>query len=252
MLTVLHAPAAADSIEVATATAPDPFDVQTDAGRERLEHLYRPPHADWLRINLIVSVPGSAAGTDGTSESLTNRTDRRILGVIRRHADLVLVGAASVRAEGYRIPATTTLGVVTGSGDLSGHRIEEGESSRLTVFCPASATGRVSATMPGCTIVEVADLDGRLSAADLLAAARGTGARSIVCEGGPSLAAQLAAINAVDEVCLTTAPMLTGTTLPSLGAAAFAPVPLRPTLLMTDENGALYSRWQRSTPHPAP
>ena len=53
----------------------------------------------------------------------------------------------------------------------------------------------------------------------------------------------VAAIGAVDEVCLTTSPMLTGTTLPSLGAAAFSPIALRPALLMTDEHGALYSRW---------
>lgn len=244
MLTVLHAPA--------TDAGLDEFEVQGDAGLERLLDLYRPPLADWLRINLIVSVSGSAAGTDGTSESLTNRTDRRILGVIRRQADLVLVGAASVRAEGYRIPSTTTLGIVTGSGDLTGHRIDAGETERLTVFCPPAAAGRVAATLPGCTVVEVADDRGRLAPLDLLAAAHATGARSIVCEGGPSLAAQLAAIDAVDEVCLTTAPLLTGTTLPSLGAAAFAPIALRPALLMTDENGALYSRWLRSSPTPGP
>jgi riboflavin biosynthesis pyrimidine reductase len=220
-----------------------PFDALDDAGLEALRARYEPPVADWLRINLIVSVSGSAAGPDGTSESLTNRTDRRILGVIRRQADLVLVGAASVRAEGYRIPATTTLGIVTGTGDLTGHRIDASETARLVVFCPASAADRVLDTLPGCTVVQVADHEGRIDARTLLAAIAATGARSIVCEGGPSLAAQLAAIGAVDEVCLTTSPMLTGTTLPSLGATAFAPIALRPALLMTDEHGALYSRW---------
>jgi len=248
MLTVLHASA----LDVGPAAGLDPFEVQGDDGLARLLDLYAPPEADWLRINLIVSVSGSAAGTDGTSESLTNRTDRRILGVIRRQADLVLVGAASVRAEGYRIPATTTLGIVTGSGDLTGHRIDAADTSRLTVFCPAAAADRVLATLPGCTVVPVPDVEGRLAPTALLSAARANGARSIVCEGGPSLAAQLAAIDAVDEVCLTTAPMLTGTTLPSLGAAAFAPIALRPGLLMTDENGALYSRWLRSSPTQAP
>lgn len=221
------------------------FDPHTDDGLARLREQYRPPAPDWLRINLIVSVSGSAAGPDGTSESLTNRTDRRILGVIRRHADLVLVGAASVRTEGYRIPSATTLGIVTGSGDLTGHRIEAHETARLVVLCPAAAAERVAATLPGCTVLVVPDVDGCLDPADLLAAARGTGARSIVCEGGPSLVAQLAAIGAVDEVCLTTSPMLTGTTLPSLGAAAFDPIALRPELLMVDDDGALYSRWLR-------
>jgi len=241
MLTVLRSPV--DGADARGAARE--FDPQIDDGLERLHDEYRPPEPDWLRINLIVSVSGSAAGPDGTSESLTNRTDRRILGVIRRQADLVLVGATSVRAEGYRIPSATTLGIVTGSGDLTGHRIEAHETARLVVFCPAAAAARVEATLPGCTVVVVPDVDGRLDAADILAAARAAGARTIVCEGGPSLAAQLAAIGAVDEVCLTTSPLLTGTTLPSLGAAAFAPVAMRPALLMVDGDGALYSRWLR-------
>ena len=73
--------------------------------RDRLLELYAPRAPDWLRLNLVASVSGSAAGTDGTSESLTSRADRRILGVIRELADVVLVGANSVRAEGYRCPA---------------------------------------------------------------------------------------------------------------------------------------------------
>ena len=239
MLTVLL-----DAHADAPAAVNEPgFDALDETGLTRLLDLYQPPAPDWLRINLIVSVSGSAAGPDGTSESLTNRTDRRILGVIRRQADLVVVGAASVRAEGYRIPATATLGIVTGTGDLAGHRIEASETARLVVFCPAAAAARVAETLPGCTVIEVVDVDGRIDAAELLRAIRATGARSIVCEGGPSLAAQLSAIGAVDEVCLTTSPMLTGTTLPSLGAAAFSPIALRPALLMTDEHGALYSRW---------
>ena len=125
MLTVLL-----DAHADAPAAVNEPgFDALDETGLTRLLDLYQPPAPDWLRINLIVSVSGSAAGPDGTSESLTNRTDRRILGVIRRQADLVVVGAASVRAEGYRIPATATLGIVTGTGDLAGHRIEASDTN---------------------------------------------------------------------------------------------------------------------------
>ena len=117
------------------------------------------------------------------------------------------------------------------------------------MLCPAAAAIRAAEGLPGCRIVVVPDRGGRIAAEDLLAAVRDAGARSVVCEGGPSLAAQLAAVGAVDEVCLTTAPLLTATTLPSLGGAAFSPVPMRPALLMTDERGTLYSRWL-SEPRP--
>ncbi len=221
------------------------FDPFSDTGLATLLDAYEPPVRDWLRLNLVTSVSGSAAGADGTSETLTNRTDRRILGVIRGQSDIVLVGAQSVRAEGYRIPKTTTLGIVTGGGDLSGHRIEGADAARLVILCPERARVHAMASLPGAQIVSVPDVDGRMSAFDLLQAVRSLGNRAIVCEGGPSLAAQFAAAGLVDEVCLTTAPQVTGTTLPSLGTVSFTPFPVTLQRLLVDETSALYSRWLR-------
>jgi len=220
------------------------FDPFSDEGGAELAARYAPPARDWLRINLIVSVSGSAAGSDGTSDTLTNRTDRRILGVVRSQADLVLVGAQSVRAEGYKVPRTALLGIVTMSGDLTGHQLIEERADRLMVFCPANATTTVTETLPGARVVAIAPSGGRLDVVDVLRAARDLGARSIVCEGGPSLAAQVASTGFVDEVCLTTASLLTGTTLPALGEQAFAPLPLELEGLLVDEASNLYSRWR--------
>ena len=223
-----------------------PIDPFAEAGLEILQALYAPPQPTWFRINLITSLSGSAAGADGTSDTLTNRTDRRILGVVRSHADLVLVGAQSVRAEGYQVPKTTRLGVVTGSGDLHGHRIDPADVDRVVVLCPAAAREAAAAGLPGARIVEVPTPDGRLAASDVLAELHGLGIRSVVCEGGPSLAAQFAAAGLVDELCLTTAPQLTGTTLPALGERAFTPAPFRLERLLVDEASTLYARWLRA------
>ncbi|OUD85495.1 hypothetical protein BC477_13870 [Clavibacter michiganensis subsp. michiganensis] len=77
-----------------------------DAGtRTWLEDLYRPGSADHVRLNFVASVDGSVVGADGTSDSLSSVVDRRILGVIRELADVVLVGAGTVRAERYVLPA---------------------------------------------------------------------------------------------------------------------------------------------------
>lgn len=218
----------------------DPFD---ESGLGLLLDAYEPPHRDWFRINFVASVTGSAAGADGTSETLTNRIDRRILGVIRAQADLVLVGAGSVRAEGYRMPKSTTLGIVTGSGRLEGHRIEGDVEGRIVVLCPASAMAAAGAAIPGAELIEVAEHDGRLEPAAVLAAARRAGYRSIVCEGGPNLAGQFVAAGLVDELCLTTSPMLSANLLPVLGGREFAPVPVRLHRLLVDGDSALYARW---------
>lgn len=212
--------------------------------RERLSALYRLPGDESVRVNLVASISGSAAGTDDTSETLTNRTDRKILGVIRRLSDVVLVGAASVRAEGYQLPRTAPLAIVTSTGELGGHRMQptDGRATPL-VLCPASAAGEARRTLGGVEVVVVPDRDGRMDAADILDTLRARGLRRIVCEGGPSLAGQLLQAGLVDEVCLTTSPVLGGVSLPMFGSAAISPRYLELRQLLVDEASSLYARW---------
>ncbi|MET0303205.1 MAG: dihydrofolate reductase family protein, partial [Microbacteriaceae bacterium] len=90
-------------------------DPRSADGRASIEEWYRPPRTPWLRLNLIASVDGSAAGADGTSDTLSNPDDRAILGVLRSLADVVLIGAQTLRAEGYLLPRRSRLAVLTRS-----------------------------------------------------------------------------------------------------------------------------------------
>jgi riboflavin biosynthesis pyrimidine reductase len=218
------------------------LDLAVPESRERLLELYRPPRGPWLRMNLITSVGGSAAGSDGTSESLTNSADRKILGVIRELADIVLVGAQSVRAEGFVLPRSARLAIVTGSGNLSGHRITATDD-RVYVLCPAAAAPLAAASLPGARIIEVADDRGALDPAVVLETLRAEGFGSIVCEGGPSLVAQFARAGLIDELCLSTSPQLGGPSLPLLGDAQIDAVRLELTQLLMDDSSGLYARW---------
>jgi riboflavin biosynthesis pyrimidine reductase len=209
--------------------------------RDRLLDLYRPPAGEWLRLNLVTSVSGSAAGSDGTSETLTSASDRRILGVIRELADVVLVGAESVRSEGYVRPKRAPLAVVTGSGDLEGHRIGGTEGPPVVVLCPESAVERVRETLADAQVITVPGP--RMLPADIIAALRHNGFVSIVCEGGPGLARQLVVAGLVDEVCLTTSPRLTGVTLPLFGIESFPEVAVELAQLLVDDESALFARW---------
>src|SRR5262245_13893454 len=121
-------------------------DVSTDAGREWLRERYRRSDDAYVRLNMITTLTGAAVGSDGTSETLTSRVDRKVLGVIRAEADVVLVGAQSVRAEGYVVPRSARLAVVTSTGDLTGHRLSLGEDAtpdRVLLVCPASIAPQV-------------------------------------------------------------------------------------------------------------
>lgn len=225
-----------------------PLQLDVPDDRAHLVELYRPERSEWLRLNLIGSVSGSAVGSDGTSETLTNPTDRLLLRVIRDLSDVVLVGAASVRAEGFGVPRHSALAVVTGSGDLSGHRIvTDGHRGDLVVLCPASAASLVRATLgdTAASIIEVAaDEPGMLAPAAIVAALRSAGYSSIACEGGPNLAAQLVDAGLVDEICLTLSPVLNGSALPIFGGTTFAERRLTLTQLLADEASGLYARWR--------
>ena len=217
---------------------------ESDA-RAKLAKLYGFPGTDTLRINLVASVSGSAAGGDDTSETLTNRTDRKILGVIRRDSDVVLVGAASVRAEGYQLPRTAPLAIVTATGNLGAHRITiDPDRFPPLVICPAVVAKAARSTLPGAEIMVVPDRGGVMSARDIVLALRARGLRRIVCEGGPSLAAQMLEAGLVDELCLSTSPIVGGVSLPLFGTVPISAHRLELTQLLADDSSTLYARWR--------
>jgi len=223
--------------------------VGSDATQATLKDWYRPSSVPWLRINLIASVSGDAAGTDGTSETLSNPADRAILRAIRDVADAVVVGAASVRAEGYRVPLKAKLVVVTGSGDLSGHRIAPERADRVIVLCPQEAVARVEESLGDslcrlASIVVVPGDGGRMTPRAMVEALHARGLFSLICEGGPSLAGQFLHDHLVDELCLSTSPVVIGSGLPVFGTERFGASRLSLSQLLMDDESALYARWK--------
>ena len=223
-----------------------PIALENPEAREQVLELYRPPRADWVRLNLIGTLSGSAVGPDGTSDSITNPVDRVILRAIRSLADVVVVGAQSVRAEAYFAPRHAALAVVSRSGDLSGRAVpSSSDHGQFIVLCPADAVARARETVadPNAEIIAVPDVDGSLPAAAIVDALRTAGYTSIVAEGGPAIAAHLIRGGVVDELCLTTSPQLDGARLPLFGAGEFSAVPLTLTQLLVDDASATYARW---------
>ena len=62
--------------------------------------LYAYPSGPWLRANMVSSVDG-AASLDGVTQGLSSKADRRLFALLRTLADVIVVGAATVRAENY-------------------------------------------------------------------------------------------------------------------------------------------------------
>lgn len=218
-------------------------DLDSPDARHTLLDWYDPRSAEHLRLNLVSTLDGRAAGSDGTSESLTSRPDRMILGVIRELSDIVLVGAESVRREGYVRPKRAALAVVTATGDLRGHRLETTTATHpFLVLTTESGARQAAQTAPSATVL-VLEGDHRLDILDVISTVRQAGFGRIAAEGGPRLAAQLLDASLVDELCLTVMPRVGGPALPLLTSSPIEIHHARPLTLLYDDTGAQFGRW---------
>jgi riboflavin biosynthesis pyrimidine reductase len=202
-----------------------------------------PPDGSWVRANMVATLDGATSADDGLSAGLSGPADRRLFGVLRRLADVVLVGSGTARAEGYR-PAALPIAIVSSALglDLDGplftaaeHRTILLTSSRATAEARARAAERAEVVVCGSDRVDLA-----LAVREL--AARGH--RKVLTEGGPTLLGSLVAQRVLDEVCLSTAPLLVG----GHGSGILGPTAQSPPVAtrLTDlfiEDGFLFGRY---------
>jgi riboflavin biosynthesis pyrimidine reductase len=179
----------------------------------------------WLRANMIASTDGASA-LAGRSGGLGGPADRMVFTVLRSLADVILVGAGTARAEHYR-PVTPSLvweglrdgkaavppiAVVTSSLDLSACPVlltgtSAGAQTIVVTTAAATKDAAAMAALDGVAQVLVAGQD-RVDMSEAVSGLAALGLRQILTEGGPHLLAQLAGAGLVDELCLTTSPVL--------------------------------------------
>lgn len=206
-----------------------------------------------LRLNLVASADG-AATADGLSEGLSSPADKEVFRTLRGLADVVLVGAGTARAEGYgpvrRTPSgrRPPIAVVTAHPDLdpASALFTEAEWRTLLVTTGSADTSRYD----GVAEVVRAGAD-HVDLGAALDALADRGLARVLCEGGPALLGQLGALDLVDELCLTVAPLLAGPGGPRITSGA--PHPVRGLRLagLLEEGGSLFCRYERLTPVPA-
>lgn len=222
-----------------------------------LTDLYAFPRRRWVRSNLVSTLDGSAVGADGLSGTINTPADNRVFALQRSLCDAVLVGAGTVRAEGYERlepthgrPAPPALVVVSGSGRVpEGLRTPtSGRGSGLLVTCESSGPRRLARarTVLGSDAVLVTGGD-HVDLAAALEALATLGLGRVLCEGGPSLLSAALAAGVVDEVALSLAPTVVGgdgtrvTSGPALGEGDG--IRLTPRLLL-EEAGTLLGLWR--------
>lgn len=200
----------------------------------------------WVGICMIASLDGTTV-VDGRSGALGNPVDARVLGALRRSADAVLVGASTVRAEGYGPPkrASLRIGVVTSQGiDTETELFASGAGFLVMPEDGPAVAGGIDVVRAGRGRVDLAVAVTRL--ADVMAPPA-----FVQCEGGSRLNGALLDSGCVDELDLTISPVLAGGDGPRLTTGAAATLARFDLAHLATHDGYLYGRWVRRL-SPAP
>jgi riboflavin biosynthesis pyrimidine reductase len=187
--------------------------------------------------NFVASVDGIVAidpprGT-GADVSGGDVRDRAVMGILRAVADAVVIGAGNLRAEGDHVwtaericpelspayaalraamgkPAVPLQILVTGSGDVDLSRALFSGAVPFLVVTTALGAARIAAQRKGVPVAVPPPGAGWIPLRAVLSAA-GVGPRALVLvESGPTSTARYLEEGAIDELFLTSAPILLG------------------------------------------
>lgn len=218
-----------------------------------------PPAGPWVRANMVASTDG-AATLRGRSCGLSGEADHRLFALLRGLADVVVVGAETVRVEGYGpakvrgewaslrdgVPPTPAIAVVTRriGLDLSSRLFAEAPAhARTIVITTAAAPHERRAQAAACADVVIAGEElVDLKAALTVLARRGF--RRVLTEGGPRLLGQLVMAGLLDELCLTVSPLIVGGDASRITTPAALASPQRLELAhVLEADGSLFCRY---------
>jgi riboflavin biosynthesis pyrimidine reductase len=235
----------------------------------RLSQLYAYPsdlRRCWIRSNFIASLDGGAT-TGGKSGELGAAGDRMLFGLMRSLADVILVGAGTVRVENYggaqlsvharqarqgrRQAEVPPIAIVTRSGQLD-RDMKVFQHTEVPPLILTSATGAHRAgellgefaTVIDCSNDHVDEVDPKL----VVAALASRGLHRVLTEGGPRLHDTLIAAGLLDELCLSMAPVIVGGAAGRIAEGLQeARIRMRRAHLLADDEGYLYARYVRET-----
>jgi riboflavin biosynthesis pyrimidine reductase len=174
-----------------------------------------------VRANFIASVDG-AISAGGVSRGLQTKGDNRVFAALRDLADVVLVGSGTALAEGYApievsdvrarrraehgFAQALPTAVISGSLRLDPAAALYQDASTLVL-----TTSRANPSVRTALNAQVIDCgDDDIDLHEAVRVLRERGLTRVLCEGGPTLLASMAAAGALDELCLTISPLLAG------------------------------------------
>jgi riboflavin biosynthesis pyrimidine reductase len=191
----------------------------------------QPKHECWVTGHMVAGLDGTAS-VGGRVGSLSTAPDQALFPRVRQIADIVLVGAETVRREGYgpirlseeaqkqrqrqgRSP-NPPLAVVSRSlaFDWTANVFADAPEGARTHLITCAAADPVRRAEAEAVATVVVAGDDRVDPAAAMRALAELGHRVVLCEGGPTWLGELVAADRLDELCLSISPLMGGDQLP--------------------------------------
>ncbi|MFI5028529.1 MAG: dihydrofolate reductase family protein [Solirubrobacterales bacterium] len=237
---------------------PDPGPITVERQLDAYEPWREPREArPYVAMNFASTLDGRAT-IGGISGPIGSAADTEMLVRLRTRFDAVMIGAATMRAEHYGrpiadqeqrerrerlgLPHDPLMVIVSGRLDLPWDApLFTAGGGRVLIFTASEA--EPPATKTSLRIVR------HEGAIDLSAAMRylrhSRGVRAVLCEGGPSIHAELQAAGLVDDLFLTIAPKLAGGDGPRILEGRLPAVAPLELAWLLEEDGELFARYRR-------
>lgn len=183
------------------------------------------PAGTHVRANFVTSVDG-AAEIAGASTALSSKPDRAVFLLLRGLCEVVLVGAETVRREGYGpvrlaqarrdrrakegMQPVPPIAVVTGALDLdlTSAFFSEAEARPILLTTQRAPARALESARQVARVVVAGEEHVELGQA--LHELAALGLRQVLLEGGPTLLGQALEGGHLDELCLTISAVLAG------------------------------------------
>lgn len=223
----------------------------------------------WVTAHMVAGLDGTAA-VQGRVGALSTAPDAALFAAMRALADVVLVGASTVRREGYGaislppervasrtgqgLPANPPLAIVSRSLDLDWSTAPFAkaapESRSILVTCAAAPPDRLAHGREVADVVVAGDES--VDPVSLMSQLAERGHHAVLCEGGPTWLGELVMAGQLDELCLTISPVMGGDPLPVAvfpAGADLAQFTLRHVLRADDTLFLRYEKPRRDSDH---
>ena len=202
--------------------------------------LETPTDRSWIGLCMVNSIDGSTV-VDGRSSELSSENDLAVLLGLRAIADVIIVGAGTVRGEGYGPPDTPgqRVGVVTASGAVDTSLPLFSSGAGFLITTDDADVGDVDMIRSGTDSVDLRTAVGRLTEIH-------PHPRFVQVEGGAMLNGAMLDGDLFDEINLTTSPLCVGGAGPRLATGADDLVQrFELAQMVIDEQSFVFSRWKR-------